>query len=503
MTAAAIDLEEALRLLEQAVAGYRAPVVDLVAAQTRDPFKILVATILSARTRDEITARACRRLFDRIRGPADLEAMDEAELADLIAPVGFYRNKARYLKALPRVLAERFAGRVPETVEGLLQLPGVGRKTATLVAGVAFGVPAICVDTHVHRIANIWGVVRTTTPAATEKALETRLDRRYWIRINQLLVAHGQAVCRPRRPRCHECVVAHLCPRIGVTPARAPGDAGAESSGVLRLFSWNVNGLRAAWKKGFADWFHELRPDILLLQEVKALPDQLPDGISRFPGVSAYWFPAEKKGYAGTGILTRCRPLEVRYGLGLAEFDREGRVLTLEFPDFFLVNAYFPNAQPGLRRLAYKLAFNRALLEYLEGLAWKKAVVLGGDLNVAHRPIDLARPEANEEHPGYSSAERAWMDELVDRAGFVDTFRWCHGQSQRFTWWSYRGGARARNVGWRLDYFLVDAGARDRIAGADILEEVTGSDHCPVVLEWRCASGQAPEHAGPSSETDV
>ncbi len=482
----AFAIEQAVDRLEKEVADYQVPVVDLIAAQTKDPFKVLVATILSARTKDEVTAVASRRLFARAETVEELAALSVAELEKIIYPVGFFRNKAGYLAALPNVLHEKFAGKVPDTIDELVQLPGVGRKTANLVLAVAFAKPAICVDTHVHRIMNIWGYVKTKTPLQTEMALRQKLPQRYWIRINSILVAFGQGTCKPRLPHCDRCVLADLCPKTGVRPRKVPGlKAGATPAGQGRTFiSWNVNGLRAALKKGFLDTFHELDADVFALQEIKALPDQLPDEVKHIPGYHAFWYPARKKGYSGTAVLTRTEPVNVIYGLGEEAFDAEGRVLTLEFDDFFLINGYFPNAQAKLKRLEYKQMFNAAVLSFMDRLSQKKSVVLCGDLNVAHREIDLANPKANVKNPGFSPPERAWMDEVV-HAGYVDTFRLFNREPEQYTWWSYRFNARANNIGWRIDYFVVDPGSRDRVLDAAIHDEVTGSDHCPVSLRFK------------------
>ncbi|GAB4345289.1 MAG: hypothetical protein Kow0089_22300 [Desulfobulbaceae bacterium] len=482
-------IDEAVRRLEREVRDYEVPVVDLVAAQTRDPFKVLVATILSARTRDEVTAAACRRLFKRVSTPEELEKIPAEELEKIIHPVGFFRTKAKHLALLPAVLREKFGGRIPDDVDSLVQLPGVGRKTANLVVAVAFSKPAICVDTHVHRIMNIWGYVVTTTPLQTEMALRKKLPGRYWIRINSILVAFGQGTCKPVRPHCDRCVLADICPRTGVTPRKVPlkkkvGEKKMDKTVIKKLVSWNVNGLRAALQKGFLDAFHELDADVFALQEIKALPDQLPGEVRSMDGYLSYWYPAGKKGYSGTAVYTRQEPLNVIYGLDDHSFDSEGRALTLEFEDFFLVNAYFPNAQPGLKRLDFKLAFNRAIRAFLDRLADSKSVVLCGDLNVAHKPIDLANPKSNEKNPGYSPEERAWMDEMTG-AGYVDTFRKFNREPGQYTWWSYRFNARAKNIGWRIDYFLVDPASEERVVGAAIHDDITGSDHCPVSLLFR------------------
>ncbi|NOQ45267.1 MAG: exodeoxyribonuclease III [Desulfobulbaceae bacterium] len=481
-------IDKAIVLLEQEVSGYQVPVVDLIAAQTKDPFKVLVATILSARTKDEVTAAASRRLFKKVGTPEELSTLSREELEEIIYPVGFFRNKATYLSKLPAVLQERFSGRIPESIASLIKLPGVGRKTANLVVAVAFNKPAICVDTHVHRIMNIWGYVETGTPLQTEMALREKLPQKYWIRINSILVAFGQGTCKPVRPHCDGCVLADFCPRIGVTPRKFPGvvtrKVTAVNGGLQKFISWNVNGLRAALKKGFLDVLYDFDADIFALQEIKALPDQLPDSVKNIPGYQVFWYPAQKKGYSGTAVYAKREPVDVVYGLGREDLDREGRVLTLEFEDFYFLNIYFPNAQPGLKRLDFKQKFNSAVLAYMDCLSEKKAVVLCGDLNVAHREIDLANPQSNMKNPGFSPEERAWMDEVVG-AGYVDTFRQFNQEPGQYTWWSYRFSARAKNIGWRIDYFIVDPAGRDRVVSAAIHDDVPGSDHCPVSIEFR------------------
>ena len=476
-------IETVIELLQKEVASYQVPVVDLIAAQTKDPFKVLLATILSARTKDEVTAAASRRLFKKVDTPDELAQLQVSELEKIIYPVGFFRNKAKYLSDLPAVLQEQFDGRIPDEVEQLVKLPGVGRKTANLVVAIAFNKPAICVDTHVHRIMNIWGYVQTKTPLQTEMALRKKLPEQYWITINSLLVAFGQGTCKPMFPHCDRCLLAEFCPRIGVTPRRVPVDTKKKKdvSGVRRFVSWNVNGLRAALKKGFLDTLHELDADIFALQEIKALPDQLPDEVKHIPGYHAYWFPALKKGYSGTAIFSRIEPLDVSYGLGTEKFDSEGRVLTLEFTDFYFINVYFPNAQHGLKRLDFKLEFNREILQFMDQLARKKSVVLCGDFNVAHKEIDLANPASNMKNPGFTPEERAWMDEVIG-AGYADTFRLFNQEPEQYSWWSYRFNARARNIGWRIDYFVVDPGSRNRVKDAALHDDVPGSDHCPVSI---------------------
>lgn len=478
------DLERVLPILAREVESYVVPVVDLIAVQSRDSYKVLVATILSARTRDEDTAAAATRLFAVAPDLAALARIPAEELARLIRPVGFFRNKAAYLARLPEVLVRDFAGIIPETVEELVRLPGVGRKTANLVVSVAFNKPAICVDTHVHRIMNIWGYVQTRTPLETEMALRAKLPGQYWQSINSILVAFGQGTCRPVAPHCDRCVIRQYCRQIGVTPRKVPGQPGKKEKGERRLVSWNVNGLRAVEKKGFLEIVRELDADIVALQEIKALPEQLPEGLRNIPGYTAHWFPAGRKGYAGVATYSRQEPLAVLYGMDHAEHDHEGRVLTLEFADFYFINAYFPNSQPGLVRMDYKLKFNDDLLAFVAGLAAKKSVVLCGDFNVAHKEIDLSNPKQNSKNPGFAPEERAWMDRFL-AVGFVDTFRLFHEGPGHYTWWSYRSNARERNIGWRIDYFCVDTKSAGRVAAAEILAEIQGSDHCPVSLTFR------------------
>jgi len=217
-----LELNTVIAILEKEVAAYQVPVVDLIATQTRDPYKILVATILSARTKDEVTAAAAARLFEKAADLQALAGLAESKIAKLIYPVGFFNNKAGFLAKLPIALNSKFGGKIPDDVDSLVKLPGVGRKTANLVVAVAYQKPAICVDTHVHRIMNIWGYVNTKTPFETEMVLRKKLPRKYWQRINAILVAFGQKTCRPVRPHCDVCVIEQYCPQIGITPRQIP-----------------------------------------------------------------------------------------------------------------------------------------------------------------------------------------------------------------------------------------------------------------------------------------
>jgi exodeoxyribonuclease-3 len=246
----------------------------------------------------------------------------------------------------------------------------------------------------------------------------------------------------------------------------------------MKLISWNVNGLRAVAGKGFADIFAELDADFVCLQETKLQEGQLD---LEFLGYNSYWNYADKKGYSGTAVYTRHLPLSVTQGIGVDEHDHEGRVITLEMDDFYLVNVYVPNSQDGLRRLDYRMQWEDAFRAYVSGLAARKGVVICGDMNVAHEEIDLKNPATNHFNAGFSDEERAKMTELLG-AGFVDSWRLQHPGEAKYSWWSYRMKARERNVGWRIDYFLVSEGFKDRIASTDILNDVFGSDHCPVEL---------------------
>ncbi len=249
----------------------------------------------------------------------------------------------------------------------------------------------------------------------------------------------------------------------------------------MKLISWNVNGIRAVIAKNFAEFVTTEQPDILCLQETKARPEQVQLPLE-MGGYRAYWNSAEKPGYSGVAVFTREKPLAVHHGMGHDEHDREGRVLTLEYPEFILVNVYTPNSQDELRRLSYRLAWDEAFRRHVAGHAQHKPVIFCGDLNVAHQEIDIARPKENRRNPGFSDEERESFGKLLD-AGFTDTFRHHFPDlTEAYSWWSYRAGARPRNIGWRIDYFGVSTPFIDRVATASILPHVHGSDHCPVAI---------------------
>lgn len=248
---------------------------------------------------------------------------------------------------------------------------------------------------------------------------------------------------------------------------------------MYKFISWNVNGLRAVCGKGFSDIFTSMDADFFCLQETKMQAGQLE---LEFEGYRSYWNYADKKGYSGTAVFTRHEPLNVSYGIGIDEHDHEGRVITLEMKDFYLVCVYVPNSQDGLKRLEYRMRWEDDFRAYLQGLAQQKGVVMCGDLNVAHKEIDLKNPKTNHFNAGFTDEERGKFGELLD-AGFVDSFRLLYpDKSDIYSWWSYRMRSRERNAGWRIDYFVVSENLRGRIAGAEILNDVYGSDHCPVSL---------------------
>ncbi len=247
----------------------------------------------------------------------------------------------------------------------------------------------------------------------------------------------------------------------------------------MKLISWNVNGLRACMEKGFMDFFNQVDADVFCIQESKLQAGQIELDL---PGYHQYWNYAEKKGYSGTALFCKEEPLGVTYGIGIEEHDKEGRVITAEFADFYVVTVYTPNSKRELERLSYRMEWEAAFLAYLKGLEQKKPVIFCGDLNVAHKEIDLKNPKSNHHNAGFTDEERACFDTLLEN-GFVDTFRYFYPDREGiYSWWSYMFKAREKNAGWRIDYFVVSESLKDRLSGAAIHTEVMGSDHCPVEL---------------------
>lgn len=252
----------------------------------------------------------------------------------------------------------------------------------------------------------------------------------------------------------------------------------SDSKRTIKLYSWNVNGLRAVLTKGFDDYFSSTDADVFCLQEIKLQEGQ---AVLDYPGYDVFWNYAEKKGYSGTAVITRLQPQKVTQGIGCPEHDTEGRVITAEFDKFFLVTVYTPNSQNELKRLDYRMEWEEAFRQYVCGLDAVKPVVICGDLNVAHNEIDIKNPKSNRRNAGFTDEERNAFSVLLD-AGFADTFRQLHPDTQTFSWWSYRFSARAKNAGWRIDYFLVSKRLMDSVTAAEIHTEVMGSDHCPVSI---------------------
>ena len=249
----------------------------------------------------------------------------------------------------------------------------------------------------------------------------------------------------------------------------------------MKLISWNVNGIRACLNKGFDEFFKSVNADVFCIQETKCRPEQVE--WLEYEGYMSYWNSAEKKGYSGTAVFTKIKPIAVTYGIGVEEHDHEGRVITMEYEDFYLVNVYTPNSKRELERLDYRQVWEDAMREYLLKLDKKKPVIMCGDLNVAHNEIDLANPKTNTQNAGFTIEERTKMTELLN-AGFTDSYRYLYPEKEgKYTWWSYMRKSREKNIGWRIDYFIVSDRIKEKIKEASIYDDVLGSDHCPIGLE--------------------
>ncbi len=251
----------------------------------------------------------------------------------------------------------------------------------------------------------------------------------------------------------------------------------------MRIISWNVNGIRAILKKGFLDWVEKESPDVICIQETKANSDQVESDAFPPKGYTAFWNSAERKGYSGVLTLTKKKPKSITMGMGIEEFDKEGRIIRTEFPKFDLLNVYFPNGTSGEERLDFKMRFYDAFLNYCEDLKKSgKKLIITGDVNTAHCPIDLKNDKANQKNSGFLPQERAWLDKFIDH-GFVDTFRALNPDKVQYSWWAYRFNARARNIGWRIDYFFVTQDLMKSVKDGFIEDQVIGSDHCPIGLD--------------------
>ncbi len=253
----------------------------------------------------------------------------------------------------------------------------------------------------------------------------------------------------------------------------------------MNIISWNVNGIRAADKKGLFDWLMKESPDIFCIQEIKALPEQVPPYIRNTPGYEIFWNPAERKGYSGVATFTKEKPSDIKNGFGIDKFDKEGRIQITEFSKFTLFNIYFPNGKKNKERLDYKLDFYDTFLGYVDNLkANGKNIVVCGDLNTAHKEIDLTHPKENEKNSGFLPIERSWIDTFIDH-GYIDTFRHFNKEPNQYSWWDYKTRARERNVGWRIDYFFVNKKFLPNVKKAFIMQDVMGSDHCPISIELK------------------
>jgi exodeoxyribonuclease-3 len=251
----------------------------------------------------------------------------------------------------------------------------------------------------------------------------------------------------------------------------------------IRILSWNVNGIRAAYKKGFLDWINKEKPDILCIQETKAQQEQLPDELINIEGYHSYFSSALRKGYSGVAIYTKPEPKSIKKGFGIEKFDSEGRILIAEYPEFILFNIYYPNGKASPERLHYKMEFYDAFLKYVDKLKKKgKNIIICGDVNTAHKEIDIARPKENEKISGFLPEEREWIDKFLSH-GYLDTFRMFNQEPDNYTWWDQVTRARDRNVGWRIDYFYISENLKKKIKNAFIMMDVMGSDHCPIGIE--------------------
>jgi exodeoxyribonuclease-3 len=258
---------------------------------------------------------------------------------------------------------------------------------------------------------------------------------------------------------------------------------------VKRLLSWNVNGIRAIMKKGFMEWFIREQADVVCLQETKADHEQIPDELKTISGMTGYFASAERRGYSGVALFARHEPRRIAYGLGIPEFDREGRVIIADFGPFVVYNVYFPNGKMSKERLEYKMAFYDAFLAHADEQKKRgHAIVVCGDVNTAHKEIDLFHPKENAKTSGFLPIERAWIDTFIDH-GYIDTFRMFNREGGHYTWWDYKSRARDRNIGWRIDYFFVSKDLRPVLKKAFIQSEVLGSDHCPIGIELKVHSG--------------
>lgn len=477
------NIQNICELLKNASKNWESSSVEPYMGQ---PFKALISSMISTQTKEERTIVATNSLFDVADNPYDMVLLSEEELANLIAQASFYNIKAKnILEACEQIIKNE--GYVPQTIEELMNFKGVGWKVATLTLAIGYHDPdIICVDTHVDRISKRLGLIDANVKGAKriEEELKKVLPREYWQSWNGLMVPFGRKICKPIGPKCSLCFLEQLCEKIGVVK-KTISENSKEIQDILML-SWNVNGIRSIQKKNFLNWLKNTSPDILCLQETKAEKFQLNSELVHPTGYYAYWNGAMKKGYSGTALLSRKKPLSVEFGLGIEEFDREGRTIIARYHDFVLINCYFPNGGRDHSRLAFKLAFYEAFLDKCNQLrAQGNTVIFCGDINTAHKEIDLANPKPNQKKTGFLPEERAWLDKVIE-SNYIDTFRYFYSDSiEQYTWWSNITKARERNVGWRLDYFFITSEAIEQVTDAIIMPDVEGSDHCPVGIRFK------------------
>lgn len=487
-----VHIKEIYELLENASRNLE---VSSVQPYVDQPFKALIASMISTQTKEERTIVAVSSLFNVADNPYDIILLSKEKLASIIAQASFYNIKAKnILKVCKRVIEN--GGHVPQTMEELIKFEGVGWKVAALTLEIGYNnSDNICVDTHVDRVSKRLGLVGVDVKKAKriDEELRKVLPREYWKSWNGLMVSFGREICKSIGPKCSQCFLGQFCPKIGVVKNLSERDQCLSvekylqrEPGNILLLSWNVNSIRSIQKKNFMNWLMNINPDILCLQETKAEKSQLSSYLAQPSGYYAYWNGATKRGYSGTALLSRKEPLSVEFGLGVTEFDQEGRTIIARYPDFILINCYFPNGGRDHSRLAFKLAFYDAFLTKCEQLRTQGDIVIFcGDVNTAHREIDLARPKPNKRKTGFLPEERAWLNEVI-KSKYVDTFRHFYPSlAEQYTWWSGRTIARERNVGWRLDYFFIVTEAIERVTDAIIMSEVNGSDHCPVGIHLK------------------
>lgn len=484
---------------------------------------MLVGILVSLRTTLENEQRAMDNILQRFRTDEELYLATEEEFNEAVKPAGMAAKRANLIKRALNYVDKELQ-RDWESLEALplevariklLGIPGFGPKAVDCLLSIGLGHPSMVVDVNVFHIASqLFDLPWASYPNySDEKAvlqvkqiLDEAVPKDTFICqiVHTLFLLYGKKIKRKKTSQ-EECLIKQYClycqrvskqnqssiqnlsnsSFIEKLPSFSQNyNSTVSSDGFtlnVNLLSLNVNGIRAASKKGFLNWLYDTNPYILCLQETKASRSQLSRELLDPSGYYAYWNSGTKPGYSGTAILSKEKPISVQFGLGIDEFDREGRVIIAEYYDFILINCYFPNGGRDHSRVPFKLAFYNAFIVKCEELFRKKqTVIFCGDVNTAHKEFDLARPRANENKTGFLIEERNWIDKVIE-AGYIDTFRFLFPQLKgQYTWWSNRANARGNNVGWRLDYFFMKSRTMERLTSAFIVPEVNLSDHCPV-----------------------